>query len=337
MIDKAKGGRIPGRERYIGFLLKMEYLDFLKTKIQIAVKSGFTVDRSELNKALKPHQQDAVAWALRGGRRALFESFGLGKTVQEIEFCHQVIKRKGGKALIVLPLGVKQEFTQDAVNVLGYEKPRYVKNQQEAEEAGERILLTNYERVRDGDIEPSYFTAASLDEASVLRSFGSKTYQTFLDKFKGVPYKLAATATPSPNRYKELIHYAGYLEVMDTGQALTRFFQRDSTKANNLTLYKNQEDEFWLWVSSWALFVTKPSDIDPEYSDEGYEMPPLKVNWHELTVSYGNAVEKDGQIALFNEAAAGLKEAAQVKRDRESLKNARDRGSFPRRTFCTVA
>ena len=87
-------------------------------------------------------------------------------------------------------------------------------------------------------IDPTYFAATSLDEASVLRSFGSKTYQTFLDKFKGVPYKMVATATPSPNRYKELIHYAGYLEVMDTGQALTRFFQRDSTKANNLTLYR---------------------------------------------------------------------------------------------------
>lgn len=296
----------------------MEYLDFLKTKIEIAAESGFTVDRGELNKALKPHQQDAVAWALRGGRRALFESFGLGKTVQEIEFCHQAVKKEGGKALIVLPLGVKQEFTQDAINVLGYKKPRYIKNQQEAVAADEEILLTNYERVRDGDIDPSYFTATSLDEASVLRSFGSKTYQTFLDKFKNVPYKLVATATPSPNRYKELIHYAGYLEVMDTGQALTRFFQRDSQKANNLTLYKNQEDEFWLWVSSWALFITKPSDINPAYSDKGYELPPLKVNWHELPISYGNATEKDGQIALFNEAAAGLKEAAQVKR--ESIK-----------------
>ena len=304
---------------------KMEYLEFLKTKIEIAAESGFTVDRDGLNKALKPHQRDAVAWALKGGRRALFESFGLGKTVQEIEFCHQVVKRKGGKALIVLPLGVKQEFTQDAVNVLGYEKPRYVRNQQEAAEAEEEILLTNYERVRDGDIEPSYFTATSLDEASVLRSFGSKTYQTFLDKFKGVPYKLVATATPSPNRYKELIHYAGYLEVMDTGQALTRFFQRDSTKANNLTLYKNQEDEFWLWVSSWALFITKPSDIDPEYSDQGYELPPLKVNWHELPISYGNAMEKDGQLALFNEAAAGLKEAAQVKRDSIEQRSAKMR------------
>ena len=144
---------------------------------------------------------------------------------------------------------------------------------------------------------------------------GVKTYQTFLDKFKSVKYKLVATATPSPNKYKELIHYAGYLEVMDTGQALTRFFQRDSQKANNLTLYPNMEDEFWMWVSSWALFVTKPSDINPEYPDEGYILPPLDVRWHELPVQYGNAVDRDGQMSLFSEAAAGLKEAAQVKRE----------------------
>lgn len=293
----------------------MDYLEFLKTKIEIATDSGFEVDKNKINKALKPHQRDAVAWALKGGRRALFESFGLGKTVQELEFCKQAIEHQGGKALIVLPLGVKQEFTQDAVNILRYEKPRYVRNMSEVMEAEEEILLTNYERVRDGDIDPTYFTATSLDEASVLRSFGSKTYQTFMDKFQGVPYKLVATATPSPNRYKELIHYAGYLEIMDTGQALTRFFQRDSTKANNLTLYPNMEDEFWLWVSSWALFITKPSDLNPEYSDEGYALPPLKVNWHELPITYGDAEEKNGQLALFNEAAAGLKEAAQVKRE----------------------
>lgn len=294
----------------------MEYLDFLKQKIEIAKESGFEIHKDNINKALKPHQKDAVVWALKGGRRALFESFGLGKTVQEIEFCYQAVKHAGGKALIVLPLGVKQEFTQDAVHVLGYQEPRYVRTMEEVRNVeDEEILLTNYERVRDGDIEPKYFTATSLDEASVLRSFGSKTYQTFLDKFKGVPYKLVATATPSPNKYKELVNYAGYLEVMDTGQALTRFFQRDSTKANNLTLYPNQEDEFWLWVSSWALFITKPSDLSPEYSDEGYGLPPLQVNWHELPIVYGDAQEKDGQMSLFSEAAAGLKEAAKVKRE----------------------
>jgi len=293
----------------------VDYLEFLKTKIEIATESGFEVDRSKLNPALKPHQKDAVAWAIQGGRRALFESFGLGKTVQEVEFCYQIIAKKGGKALIVCPLGVKQEFIRDTVEILGYSAPVYVRNMEEVYMAASDILITNYERVRDGDIRPDYFTATSLDEASVLRSFGSKTYQTFLDKFKRVPYKLVATATPSPNRYKELIHYAGYLEVMDTGQALTRFFQRDSTKANNLTLYPNQEDEFWLWISSWALFVTKPSDVNPEYSDTGYDLPDLDVRWHEIPIRYGDTADRYGQVQLFQEAAAGLKEAAAVKRE----------------------
>lgn len=297
------------------FLSEMTYKEFLESKIELAQDSGFEVNPADINKALKPHQRDAVIWALKGGRRALFESFGLGKTIQEIEFCKQVIDHEGGRALIVLPLGVKQEFTQDAVNVLGYDAPVYCRSMEEVESRDSSIVLTNYERVRDGDIRPDYFVATSLDEASVLRSFGSKTYQTFLDKFKNVPYKLVATATPSPNKYKELIHYAGYLEVMDTGQALTRFFQRDSTKANNLTLYPNMEDEFWLWVSSWALFITKPSDVNPEYSDEGYVLPPLDVKWHEIPIHYGDTSDKTGQMQLFTEAAAGLKEAAEVKRN----------------------
>lgn len=297
------------------FLSKMTYQEFLESKIELAQDSGFEVNPADINKALKPHQRDAVIWALKGGRRALFESFGLGKTIQEIEFCKQVIDHEGGRALIVLPLGVKQEFTQDAGDVLGYDAPVYCRSMEEVESCDSSIVLTNYERVRDGDIRPDYFVATSLDEASVLRSFGSKTYQTFLDKFKNVPYKLVATATPSPNKYKELIHYAGYLEIMDTGQALTRFFQRDSTKANNLTLYPNMEDEFWLWVSSWALFITKPSDVNPEYSDDGYVLPPLDVRWHEIPIHYGDTSDKTGQMQLFTEAAAGLKEAAEVKRN----------------------
>lgn len=309
---KGDGPR-PGN-RYIGSFYEMTYQEFLQSKVELAPSSGFEVAAGEINPALKPHQKDAVRWALRGGRRALFESFGLGKTVQEIEFCHQAARHEGGQALIVLPLGVKQEFTRDAVQILGYEKPRYVKTMEEVRAAGEEILITNYERVRDGDIDPTYFSATSLDEASVLRSFGSKTYQTFLDKFKGVKYKLVATATPSPNRYKELIHYAGYLEIMDTGQALTRFFQRDSTKANNLTLYPTQEDEFWTWLGSWALFVTKPSDLNPDYSDEGYDLPPLTVNWIELPVEYGKTQDRNGQMQLFEDASLDLKSAADVKR-----------------------
>lgn len=296
----------------------MDYYEFLKTKMAIAPDSGFDVNMDELNPGLMAHQKDIIAWALKGGRRAIFAKFGLGKTVMELEFCHQVIKRFGGQALIILPLGVKQEFSRDAVNILGYEPPVYVKNMSEVRSSKAPILMTNYERVRDGDIDVTYFKATSLDEAAVLRSFDSKTYQEFLKKFKGVPYKLVATATPDPNKYKELIHYAGYLEIMDTGQALTRFFQRDSTKANNLTLYPHKEEEFWLWVSSWSVFVGKPSDVDPGYSDEGYDLPPLKINYHRLSKDKSLSSDRDGQLKLFDEAAASLQEESKIKR--ESIK-----------------
>lgn len=305
--------------------MNTEYTSFLQKKIVQAPVSGFQVRESEINPALKPHQRDAAIWALRGGRRALFESFGLGKTVQEIEFCHQVVDRNGGKALIVLPLGVRQEFSHDAVEILGYDAPTYITNGVQADEAPDgAILMTNYERVRDGDIDPKSFSACVLDEAAVLRSFGSDTYQTFLPKFRGVKYKLVATATPAPNRLKELIHYAGFLEVMDTGQALTRFFQRDSTKANNLTLYPHKENEFWLWVSSWALYLSRPSDLG--YDDMGYDLPPIEIRTHVIRDSYGSARDKDGQYKLLNDAATSLAEASREKSESIEARVAKAKG-----------
>lgn len=292
----------------------ISYKDFLLTKVAFAPETGFEVSKDKVNPALKPHQRDAVMWAVKGGRRALFEAFGLGKTVQELEWCRIITAEKGGKALIVMPLGVRQEFTKDALELLNMPASQYVRTMAEVKAAETQIVITNYERVRDGDIDPTYFTAAALDEASCLRDYGSKTYQTFTEKFKGVPYKLVATATPSPNRYKELIHYAGFLEIMDTGQALTRFFQRDSTKANNLTLYPHKEQEFWLWLSSWSLFITKPSDLG--YDDTGYALPPMEINYHVVSYQHKDIdTEKDGQVKLLADAAVSLKDAAKIKRD----------------------
>lgn len=292
----------------------ISYKDFLLTKVAFAPETGFEISKEKVNPALKPHQRDAVMWAVKGGRRALFEAFGLGKTVQELEWCRIITAEKGGKALIVMPLGVRQEFTKDAQELLGIPAPQYVRTMAEVKAAETQIVITNYERVRDGDIDPTYFTATALDEASCLRDYGSKTYQTFTEKFKGVPYKLVATATPSPNRYKELIHYAGFLEIMDTGQALTRFFQRDSTKANNLTLYPHKEQEFWLWLSSWSLFITKPSDLG--YDDTGYALPPMEINYHVVSYQHKDIdTEKDGQVKLLADAAVSLKDAAKIKRD----------------------
>ena len=294
----------------------MTYQEFLEHKIDVAPLVGLDVQADQISPALKPHQRDSVLWALRGGRRALFAAFGLGKTVMQLEWARIVAERTGGQVLIVAPLNVRREFFDDATHILHQQPPVYVKTQAEAESLRGRVpvVITNYERVRDGDIDPLRFAGVTLDEAATLRSFGSKTYQVFLDKFKGVRYKLVNTATPSPNRYKELIHYAGFLEIMDTGQALTRWFKRDSTKANNLTLYPGREREFWIWCASWGLFLQKPSDLG--YSDEGYSLPPLEVRYHRLQTDLADAgSEPNGQMKLMRDAAFGLRDAAREKRE----------------------
>lgn len=287
------------------------YLDFLRQKIRLADFAGFDVGDDDINPILKPHQRAIVRWAVRGGCRAIFAAFGLGKSVMQIEILRLIQQLAGGPVLICLPLGVRQEFRRDGA-MLGVEF-KFIRSPDEMED-GQVFYLTNYESIRDGKLDPALFTAVSLDEASVLRSFGSKTYQTFLGLFGGVRYRFVATATPSPNRYKELIHYAGFLGIMDTGQALTRFFQRDSTQANNLTLYPHKEREFWLWLNSWAIFLQRPSDLG--FSDKGYELPELRAIYHEVPANHAAAgTEKDGQGLLFRDAALGVQQASAEKRD----------------------
>ena len=286
-----------------------EYLNLLESKIDISRSTGFDVDRNKINDWLMDHQKDVVQWSLKGGCRAIFAAFGLGKTVIQLEVLNLIRQREKGKQLIIAPLGVRQEFKRDA-ETLGL-TIQFIRRTEEVDRDG--LYITNYESVRDGKLDVNVFNAVSLDEASVLRSFGSKTYQEFLTMFKTVKYRFVATATPSPNRFKELIHYAGFLGVMDTGQALTRFFQRDSTKANNLTLYPHKEKEFWYWVSSWAIFLQKPSDLG--YSDEGYELPGLTVHYHEVETEVSLTTNRDGQMGMFGDAALSLKDAAREKRN----------------------
>lgn len=308
-----------------------EYLDFLKAKVKIAPRHGFELDIEQVNHNLKFHNKLMVKWLVEGGRRACFASFGLHKTVTQLEAVRLILQKiGGGKGLIVCPLNIKQEFQQDAINILKWDKtPMFIRRIEEAD--GDGIYLTNYETIRDGKMDPAHFVVASLDEASILRGFGgSKTFRQFMKLFTGdggpmgcrrgeeqVKYRFVATATPSPNEYIELLAYADFLGIMDVSQAKTRFFKRDSTKADKLTLHAHKEEEFWLWVSSWALFVNKPSDITGNWTDdEGYILPELDLRWHEIASDHSKAgTDKSGQVMMFRESALGLQGAASEKRD----------------------
>lgn len=299
--------------------LREDYLAFLRTKIPQAEVAGFEPP-SPHHSSLFPHQRDITEWAIRGGRRALFCQFGLGKTRMHLQIAKWIAEYTGGRYLIICPLGVRQEFTLNDGPAMGIEV-KFLRTSAEVEASSNAIFCTNYESVRDGKLDLSLFAGAGLDEASVLRSYGSKTYQTFLKLFKTMQYRFVFTATPSPNRYKELIHYGAFLGIMDSGEALTRFFQRDSEQANNLTLYPHMEVQFWAWMHSWACFLTKPSDLG--YSDEGYDLPPIKIHWHRIAVDHKKAwsqVDSWGQAQLLREDAQGLQESAAIKQESIGLR-----------------
>ncbi len=314
------------------------YRAFLEAKIKTAAPAGIPCALDDVptqladGRPLKDHQRHLVRWAVEGGQRAIFAQFGLGKSIMQLLICDIVLNKVEANpardpaslnmALIVAPLGVRREFMADAQK-LGLAL-HFVKSDAEIDDIGDvaGLYLTNYESVREGKIDPSRFTVVSLDEASVLRSYGSKTFQTFLPLFTKVPYRFVATATPSPNRYKELIHYAGFLGVMDTGQALTRFFQRNPSEAGDLTLYPHKEQEFWLWLNGWAAFLQRPSDLG--FDDDGYDLPPIEVRYHKVQTEISAAgAEPNGQGRLLRNAALGVTQAAAEKRSSMSSRVAK--------------
>jgi DNA modification methylase len=295
----------------------MNYQQFLESKATIAKSCGF-VPESAPASILKPHQNDICEWAIRKGRAAIFASFGTGKGSMQLQLSKWVHEHTGKPVLIVCPLGVKQEFARDARDLLQI-RVEYCRTDAEVAAALERtpFVITNYERVRDGNLSVAGFAGICLDEASILRHLGSKTYQTFSSICADIPYRFVATATPAPNDFLSLANYADFLGVLDRGQILTRFFKRDSKQAGNLTIYPHMEREFWLWVASWALFVGKPSDLNPDYSDEGYDLPKIQVHWHRLEVDHSELREADnkGQIKLLADKAGGLKKTAAESRE----------------------
>lgn len=320
-----------------------EYRAFLAGKAPRADQLGFPVGEEAVNPELLPHVRAIVPWACRGGRRAIFAAFGLAKTSMQIEIVRQCLLHAGGHGLIVCPLGVRHEFMLEQAARHSGVTLKFVRRVEEmlpgnAADQAEPVAihLTNYETVRDGKLDPSRFTVVSLDEAAVLRGFGgTKTFRELMATMAGddrrageavrreaVRYRFVATAVPDPNDYIELLAYAAFLGVMDVGEAKTRFFRRDSEKADKLTLHPHKQEEFWHWVASWALFMQRPSDLG--FSDEGYDLPPLDVRWHEVPSDHRAAgAERDGQGRLFVNAAFGVTDAAREKRDSLAARIAR--------------
>lgn len=298
-----------------------EYIEFLKNKVEVeSATGGIRVTADQLHPSLLPHQRDAIIWALLRGKALIAASFGLGKTRIQIELIRQVqLRTRRRFVLVICPLGVRHQFIHEDGPAMGV-RLQYVRDDEEALAADTPFILTNYERVRDGHISHEFLrehvAAVTLDEGAILGNLGTETQIKFNIVLADIPFLWIATATPAPNDYRQLIYFADFLDVMDDGQALTRWFGRNPDEAGDLQLMPHMEKEFWLWVASWGLFINTPSDLG--YSDDGYIMPDLEIIWHRLAADHEKAfdiVDRNGQRALFKDTAAGVTQAMREKHD----------------------
>lgn len=258
-----------------------DYKKFIKSKEKRVVKSGFTP--THLNSQLFDFQKMILTKALEHGRYAVFADTGLGKTLMQLEWASQVASKTEGQVLILAPLAVVDQTKNVESAKFGYDIGYALE--------GHSVEITNYDQLENIDV--SHYTGIVLDESSILKSFDGKKKNLILQKFKDTPYKLACSATPSPNDHMELGNHSEFLGYMAYHEMLAMFFVHDGGETSKWRLRKHAEKDFWNYVLSWAIAIDNPETFG--FDGSKYNLPKLHYIEHLIDV-------KSDKIDLFGEA-----------------------------------
>ena len=249
-----------------------EYRNFIASKAVDAKRHG--VKPVGMNDRAKDHQVAAIDYSLNIGKAALFLDTGLGKSLCELEWARQVSDETGKPVLILTPLAVAAQMVRE-----GHKFGIDARQVREHSEVGDGIMVANYERLPK--LDPSAFGGVVLDESSILKSFAGRTRNILMDAFRDTHFKLAATATPSPNDHMELGNHAEFLGVMRQQEMLSKWFINDtSTASQDWRLKGHAVEDFWSWVASWSRCATLPSDLGGD--DTGYVLPEIDRRLHQV-------------------------------------------------------
>ena len=247
----------------------MKYEEFLKSKEKTFIESGFEVDENDLNPLLKDFQKYGVTTALRKGRFAFFFDCGLGKTFCQLEWSRLVNYKTNHKVLILAPLAIVEQTKKEAVkfNI-----------------DIDVFDITNYDQLKNIDV--SIYGGIVLDESSILKGRDGKLSSLIISKFRNFKYKLACSATPSPNDHMELGQHSEFLNGMTYLEMLAMYFVHDGGETSKWRLRKHAEDDFWKYVSSWSMAIDKPDTLG--FNGVGYNLPEIEFIEHIIKVENNN-------------------------------------------------
>jgi hypothetical protein len=282
----------------------MEYKEFLLSKVLTIQKSGF--DPKELNGNLFEFQRHIVTIALNAGKYAVFADTGLGKTIIQLAWAEAVSRYTEKPVLILAPLAVSSQTIREG------EKFGIVVNRYNGVDG---IQISNYEQLDNIDV--SIFSGIVLDESSILKNFTGKIRTQIIELFKDTPYKLACTATPSPNDLMELGNHSEFLNKMSRTEMLSMFFVHDGGDTSKWRLKGHAKKDFYSWIGSWATVITNPKNIG--YDDEGkkFILPKLEYYEHRVIIPH-----KDNGL-LFNESSVNATDFNRELRETKELRLSR--------------
>jgi hypothetical protein len=284
-----------------------EYRTYIASKAATVRKDG--MQPKPINDKAKLHQEVAISYALEAGKTASFLDTGLGKSFVELEWARQVSQETGKPVLILTPLAVAGQMIREGIK-FGIEA-RQIREQ---DDVGSGIMVANYERLPK--LYPDCFGGIVLDESSILKSFAGRTRNLLMDAFKDTHFKLAATATPSPNDHMELGNHAEFLSVMRQQEMLSKWFINDtSTASREWRLKGHATEDFWSWVASWSRCATLPSDLGGD--DDGYILPEIDRRLHQVQADRQADAEQDMLFRIPELSATSFhKEKRLTMRDR---------------------
>lgn len=280
----------------------IEYKQFLESKKFTFDPVGF--DPIFMPDMLFEWQKDVVTVAIKRGRFCLFTDTGTGKSFMQSVYAENVHRHTNKPVLILAPLAVTEQTKEEAAK-LGIN----IKVCRAQNDAINGINITNYDMI--DKFNPSYFAGIVLDESSILKHFTSKTRNQIIEFFEKTQYKLACSATPSPNDYMELGNHSEFMGVMTRTEMLATFFYHDGGETSKWILKGHARNDFWAWISEWAIAIRKPSEIG--YSDDGYNLPPLNIE--EIIVKSESGIDEYGQQMLVPSLASTLSERRTARRD----------------------
>jgi superfamily II DNA or RNA helicase len=262
------------------------YREFIASRAVTSQVAGFKA--RPINPAAKAHQDAVLRFALERGKSAAFLDTGLGKSFIELEFARQCADETGKPSLILTPLAVAGQMVRE-----GHKFGIDARQIREQSQVGSGVMVANYERL--AKLDPATFGAVILDESSILKSYAGRTRAMIEDAFYSTPYKLAATATPSPNDHTELGNHAEFLGVMRQQEMLSKWFINDTATASQEWRLKGHAiTDFWSWVASWSRCATLPSDLGGD--DTGYVLPEIDRRVHEVAA---DRMDKISEGMLF--------------------------------------